>query len=68
MNQQKKIVLSQNESKLNADFGVVARHYAHKNTKEDNLSIIDMDNWDMNNNIAQQKVINANDMSIIGGD
>ena len=60
------IVLSQNEIKLNADFGVFYRRYAHEKITGDNLSIIDMDNWDGNKNIAQRKVINVNYMSING--
>ena len=60
------ILLSQNESKLNSAFGVVARRYAHKKITGDNLSIIDMDNWGGIKNTAQQKVINVNYMSING--
>ena len=58
--------LSQNESKLNAAFGLVARRYVHEKITGDNLSIIDMDNWDGTNNIDQRKVINVNYMSING--
>ena len=60
------VVLSQNESKLNADFGVFDRRYAHEKITGDNLSIIDMDNWDGTKNIAQLKVINVNYMYING--
>ena len=60
------VVLSQNESKLNADFGVFDRRYAHEKITGDNLSIIDMDNWDGTKNISQLKVINVNYMYING--
>ena len=58
------VVLSQNETKLNAGFGVFYRPYAHEVITGDNLIIIDMDNWDGNKNISEQKLINVNYMSI----